>query len=54
MNTQNIEKSIYVLLHKRQEFSRDIVSNEYRGNKTASIYMFKVNNRNTRKRCEIC
>ena len=35
-------------------FEVNFNENVYRNNSPASNYMFKVNNRNTRTRCEIC
>ena len=38
-------------LTKNKQWARD---NQRKEGNSADIYLFKVNNRNTRKRCEVC
>ena len=55
-----INKSAWMILHQKTMFSKALYYEDLSNNSLhlilnpASVYLFKVNNRSTRKRCEIC
>ena len=50
---QKNSKWLSILIHVQQQYVKIIVENFSR-HLPAGIYLLKVNNRNTRTRCEIC